>query len=116
MSATLSQVVRSVKWYFSLMKPFMDTSVSSRDFVHNINMPQKLPQMFIFSIFYITITAWNYVYVTGMLEDFGECTEVMIYPQSAILLQTAVVLASLIPGLTCRMAGHLADTEATQRY
>ena len=39
------------------------------------------------------------IYVTGMLEDFGGLTEVMFYPQSAILLQMVVVLASPILGL-----------------
>ena len=39
------------------------------------------------------------IYVMGMLEDFGGLTKAVIYPQSAILLQGAVVLASLILGL-----------------
>ena len=34
-----------------------------------------------------------------MLEEFGGCTKVTSCSQSTILLQTAVVLASLIPGL-----------------
>ena len=39
------------------------------------------------------------IYVMGMLGDFGGCTEVMSYHQSAILLQTAVVLATPVLGL-----------------
>ena len=35
-----------------------------------------------------------------MLDEFGGLTEVTIYPCSAILLQTVVVLAFPIPGLT----------------
>ena len=38
-------------------------------------------------------------YVTGMLENFTGHTEVVSYCQSAILLQMAVVLTPLIPGL-----------------
>ena len=45
-------------------------------------------------------THGHQICVTGMLEDFGGHTEVMIYPKSAILLQMAVVLASLISSLT----------------
>ena len=40
-----------------------------------------------------------HMYVTGMLGDFGGHTQVIIYPESAILLQMGVVLASLILGL-----------------
>ena len=35
----------------------------------------------------------------GVLDDFSGLTEVTIYPQSMILLQTVVVLAFAIPGL-----------------
>ena len=40
-----------------------------------------------------------YIYVTGMMGDFSGLTDVAIYPDNAICLQKAVILASLIPGL-----------------
>ena len=55
MTVALSQDLRSVKWYFSIMKPSIVTSVSGRDFVHDINMPQKFIPDFYILYGYVTI-------------------------------------------------------------
>ena len=45
MSVALSQEVRSVKWYFSIMKPSIVIIVSVREFCHDINSHKTLAQI-----------------------------------------------------------------------
>ena len=55
--------------------------------------------VYLYACIYTCVYICMHICVTGMLKDFGGCTKVMSCPQSTVLLQMAVVLASLIPGV-----------------
>ena len=85
----------------------LDAEVSSR--IAKATSVMAKPKRRVWSENYLTkntklqaYQAWflsTLIYIMGTLEDFSGCTEVASCPQSAVLLQMAVVLASLIQGL-----------------